>query len=290
MRKTNYRALERKKVSGAYRRKVLGQYFLASKETGDRIVGALGSLEGAHVLEIGAGSGALTFKLAEKACRLTALEVDPALAISLGEAFQDRNQVKIIRQNVLEFDLQSWARACMPLKPVVAGNIPYRITNSLLHLLLENHRELGLVVLMLQEEVAAKLTAPPGRKPYGSLSVLASYYAELEYLFHVGREGFRPRPEVDSAVVKIDFGRPYQKRAEDERLFEKIVRRLFLDRRKQVQKVLRRDPMFSLSSATLNELACQTGLDFTRRPEEFSVGQFVTLADSLCMVKIRANN
>jgi len=258
---------------------------LASKEVGDRIVESLGTLERVHVLEIGAGSGALTYKLADCAERLTALEVDPGLACSLEEAFKKRDDVTISIQDVLEFDFPAWSRSCPPLVPVVVGNIPYRITSSLLHRLIDCHRELGLVVLMLQEEVARRLTAPAGRKPYGMLSVLASYYAEVRYLFSVERKNFRPQPRVDSAVVKLDFAKPYPRRAVDEKLFVSIVRRLFLERRKQVQKMLRKDPRFNLSTVALERLSLDTGLDLTCRPEEIPVDRFVALADSLFRLK-----
>ena len=271
----------RRSGSAGYRRKVLGQHFLKSQAVAGRIVDSLGELDKAHVLEIGPGRGALSHRLAERAAAFTAVEFDRSLSEALSRKLGDRSSVNILHQDVLDFDIDNWAADCSPLTPVVVGNIPYRITSDLLHKLIGCHRHLCLVVLMLQQEVALKLTAPPGGKPYGMLSVLAGYRAVLEYLFFVGKENYHPPPRVDSAVVKLDFNASAVPRAPDERLFESLVRRLFRDRRKQVQKVLRTDPRFRLSARQLQAAAEETGIDLSCRPEELSVEQFVALTEGL---------
>ncbi|HLA40175.1 MAG TPA: 16S rRNA (adenine(1518)-N(6)/adenine(1519)-N(6))-dimethyltransferase RsmA, partial [Candidatus Glassbacteria bacterium] len=229
---------------GGARRKMLGQHFLKSKEVAARIVDALGPLADAHVLEIGSGGGRLTVELACRAKQLTGLELDLALAARLRQDFSSMPSVTILNEDAAAFDYAAWARRVQPALPVIVGNIPYSITNALLHALIDSGEALGTVVLMLQEEVARKITAPAGGKPYGMLTVLASYRAEVEYLFGVRRDCFVPPPAVDSAVVRLDFSRPQPRRALDERLFDSLVRGLFDQRRKQVQKVLRHDPRF----------------------------------------------
>ncbi|MFC1613896.1 16S rRNA (adenine(1518)-N(6)/adenine(1519)-N(6))-dimethyltransferase RsmA [Gemmatimonadota bacterium] len=271
---------ERFSGSVSYRRKVLGQHFLKSSSIVSRIIDAPGSLERAHVLEIGAGRGVLTCSLAERAARFTALEFDRRLCEELVWKLKDKSSVVVLQQDVLEFDIDSWASACAPLTPVIVGNIPYRITSDLLYKLIGCYQNLSVAVLMLQEEVARKLTAPPGGKPYGLLSVLAGYRAAVEYLFFVGRSNFSPPPKVDSAVVRLDFSASSAV-ATDEKMFEFLVRRLFRDRRKQIQKVLRTDPRFKLSGSRLEELARRTGIDLSRRPEELSVEQFIALTAGL---------
>jgi len=266
---------------GAYRRKIMGQHFLKSSAVAERIVEALGPLDRVHVLEIGPGRGVLSYRLAGRAARLTAVELDRGLTEALARKLKDHSSVSIVQQDVLEFDIEAWAAGCSPLSPVVVGNIPYRITSDLLHKLIGCYRHLRLVVLMLQEEVARKLTAPAGGKPYGMISVLAGYRAAVEYLFFVGRENFHPPPRVDSAVVGLDFSAPAVPGAVDERLFESLVRRLFRDRRKQVQKVLRTDPRFRLSADRLQAVAEENGIDLSCRPEELSVEQFVALTAGL---------
>jgi 16S rRNA (adenine1518-N6/adenine1519-N6)-dimethyltransferase len=195
--------------------------------------------------------------------------------------------VSILREDALRFDYLGWATSSRPLKPVVVGNIPYRITNSLLYTLIGSHSRLETVVLMLQEEVARKICASAGHKPYGLLTVLASYNSKVEYLFRVGRDNFSPPPNVDSAVIRLDFAKPCQSRAADEALFEALVRRLFLDRRKQIQKILRNDRSFAVSAGEIGLLEQDTGLKLSCRPEELTVEQLVALADGLGSMKVR---
>ena len=275
------------RVRTSFRRKVLGQHFLTSAEVKDRIISSLGSLKDKHVLEIGAGRGVLTHELAERVGRLTALEIDNRLAEKLELAFKEMPEVSILREDALRFDYLGWAASSRPLKPVVVGNIPYRITNSLLYTLIGSHSRLETVVLMLQEEVARKICASAGHKPYGLLTVLASYNSKVEYLFRVGRDNFSQPPNVDSAVIRLDFAKPCQSRAADEALFEALVRRLFLDRRKQIQKILRNDRSFAVSAGEIGLLEQDTGLKLSCRPEELTVEQLVALADGLGSMKVR---
>ena len=258
-----------------------GQNFLKSEAVARRIAGSLGPLEQCHVLELGAGPGGLTRHVVQRAARATLIELDRSLAVALREKYQEDPRINVVEGDILRQDFETWAESSTPLKPVIAGNIPYNITNPLLFKLIDAHQGLGIVVLMLQEEVARKLSAAPGGKPYGMITVLVSYYAGVEYLFSVGRGNFSPRPNVDSAVVRLEFGRGNSSRAKDEGLFRALVKRLFLERRKQVQKVLRSDPLYRLDSAALKKIEDSTGLDLQARPENLRVEDFVMLADSL---------
>ena len=134
---------------------------------------------------------------------------------------------------------------------------------------------------MVQQEVARKVTAPPGGKPYGMISVLCAYHASLEYLFTVTRGNFVPSPSVDSAVIKLDFKKPPPLKATDYGNFDYLVRRLFDERRKQVQKVLRKGSRYRLEAADIEHLQLESGVELSRRPEELSVQEFVRLADCL---------
>jgi len=263
------------------RTKQMGQNFLTNRNVAERIVGSLGDISGCHVLEIGPGRGALTGLLAERAGRLTALELDARLAAGLAETYAASDKARIVHQDALKYDIAGWSSSCAPLTPVVAGNIPYSITNDILHKLLGCHESLGRVVLMVQQEVARKITASPGGKPYGMISVLCAYHASLEYLFTVTRGNFVPSPAVDSAVIRLDFNHPSPVRAADYARFDYLVRRLFDERRKQVQKVLRKGSRFELSADDIGRIADASGVELNRRPEELSVGEFVALADAL---------
>ena len=149
--------MKRKKTSsrsGTYRLKILGQHFLNNRLIAGRIVEALGPLDQAHVLEIGAGRGILSCLLADRAASFTALELDSRLSEELARKLKGRESVAVVRQDALEFDIESWIAGCGPLNPVIVGNIPYRITRDLLHKLIGCHRHLSVAVLMVQEEVA----------------------------------------------------------------------------------------------------------------------------------------
>ncbi|MCE5272938.1 16S rRNA (adenine(1518)-N(6)/adenine(1519)-N(6))-dimethyltransferase RsmA [bacterium] len=270
-------------------RRALGQNFLKSESIARRIAESLGPLESSHVLELGAGPGRLSGQIVQRAAVVTLLELDPALVARLEEKYRADARVSVVRGDILRFDFGHWAGGCAPLTPVVAGNIPYNITSNLLHCLLEARSHLGTVVLMLQEEVARKLTCTPGGKAWAMLPVLINCYASSEYLFRVEAGNFSPQPKVDSAVVRLDFafgrgGCP--QRPQDERLFQALVKRLFLERRKQVQKVLRSDPLYRLGPEQLERLAAAVGQDLGRRPEELSVEDFIRLAD--CLATLRA--
>ncbi len=266
----------------------LGQHFLAGRDIAGRIVDSLGELAGCHVLEIGPGRGALTGLLARRAARLSALELDSRLAAAAAAEFAGNERVEIVHIDALHFDIAAWARSVAPLLPVVVGNIPYSITNDLLHKLIAAHRELGAVVLMLQQEVARKVTAPAGGKPYGMISVLCAYHARAEYLFTVGRGNFVPPPKVDSAVIRLDFNSPPRSKAADYTVFDYLVRCLFDQRRKQVQKVLRKGSRFSIDADDIDRIARRSGVRLTRRPEELAVDDFVRLADVLASWESKA--
>ncbi len=273
------------KGRGRTRTQRMGQNFLANRSIAERIVDSLGDLSGSHVLEIGPGRGALTGLLAGRAARLTALELDSRLAAVATAEYEGQQRVEIKHVDALRFDIAAWAGSCAPLVPVVVGNIPYSITNNLLHQLIAAHEELGEVVLMVQQEVASKITAPAGGKPYGMISVLCAYHARPEYLFTVGRGNFVPPPKVDSAVIRFDFNSSTELKAKDYAVFDYLVRRLFLERRKQVQKVLRKGSRFSIDADKLDEIEARSGVKLTRRPEELPVEDFVRLADVLATLE-----
>ncbi len=261
--------------------RALGQNFLKSDNVARRIAESLGSLENAHVLELGAGPGRLSRQVVARAARTTLLELDAQWAAHLEETFRADQRVAVIRGDILRFDFESWAAETSPMTPLVAGNIPYNITSNLLHRLIEARESLGAVVLMLQEEVARKITSSPGGKHWAMLPVFIACYSTAEYLFPVGADNFSPRPKVDSAVVRLDFKGGSPVRPKDDRVFRALVKRLFLERRKQIQKVLRSDSLYRLNPEDLDQMSRSAGIDLSRRPEELAVDDFIRLSDFL---------
>lgn len=190
----------------------LGQHFLIRERTLDRIAEATCPAPGGEVVEIGAGDGALTASLAQRAARVIAIELDEYLVGKLRERFAgdtrvddarvenarvENARVEIVPGNVLDLDLAQWGRVA------IAGNLPYYITSPVVAKVLALGDLLERAVLLVQKEVADRLVAAPGSRDYGFLSVRTQVLARAELLFAVPREAFHPPPKVDSAVVRL---------------------------------------------------------------------------------------
>lgn len=256
----------------------LGQNFLVDANFQRKIVEALGAGPDDEVLEIGPGRGALTRHLAGTVRRLVLVELDDALASALDDRYADYEGVEVIHGDVLEVALAD--RFDDPSGVRVVGNIPYNITTPIVFRLLERPRPRD-IVLMVQEEVAGRMTAEPGGKEYGALSVGIRTVARVERLFKVGRGAFRPVPGVDSAVVRITPHRPEpMDRTEEERL-RVLVRAAFQWRRKQLRKILRDHPDLGFDDATIERVARAAGTRPEDRPERLAPEQFVTLCREL---------
>jgi 16S rRNA (adenine1518-N6/adenine1519-N6)-dimethyltransferase len=233
------------------------------------------------VVEIGAGLGALTVFLAEQAGRVVALEVDPVLAAYLQkELFPGESRVEVICQDVLRFDFRQWAReAGTPL--VVVGNLPYQITSPLLFKLAEDKAAVSRALLMMQQEVGARLAAAPGSKDYGILSVLLQYHFTMTRLFSLGPANFFPPPQVTSVVVRL-MPRSPDPAARDEVFFNRVVKAAFATRRKTLKNTLAaRAPVLGLSASEVLAALQDLHIDPGQRGETLSVGQFVTLSNEL---------
>ncbi|MGH9558317.1 MAG: 16S rRNA (adenine(1518)-N(6)/adenine(1519)-N(6))-dimethyltransferase RsmA [Bryobacteraceae bacterium] len=179
----------------------LGQHFLAKKSILDRITASACGDRAPMVIEIGPGKGALTESLLDRADKVIAIEVDPYLVHYLRQKFQgaiEQGRLLPIEGDVLKTDLAAWGPA------VVAGNLPYYITSPILEKIFELGRNWTRAVFLVQAEVAERLTAVPGTRDFGYLSVQTQLNARAEILFPVSRTAFRPPPKVDSAVVSLD--------------------------------------------------------------------------------------
>jgi 16S rRNA (adenine1518-N6/adenine1519-N6)-dimethyltransferase len=248
-----------------------------------RIVEALGLRGDETVVEIGAGLGALTVFLARQARRLVALERDPALVRFLREeVFPETPGVEVRCQDVLRFDFLGLSREVnQPL--VVAGNLPYQITSPLLFKLMEEQQALSRAVLMMQQEVGARLLAAAGSKDYGVLSVLLPYHFYLRRLFSLGPANFFPPPQVDSLVLSLTPATTSPP-ARDPTLLARVVKAAFGQRRKTLNNTLTAGAAFGLSPAEVRRAFAELGLDAGRRGETLSLSEFVVLANKLSAI------
>ena len=179
----------------------LGQHFLNRKSTLNHIAESACGERTPLVIEIGAGRGALTESLLERADKVVAIELDPVLIHYLRQKFRDAldaGRLVLIESDILKTDLRAWGQA------VIAGNLPYYITSPILERLFAASASWKLAVILVQAEVAARIVAMPGCRDYGYLSVLVQAQARAELLFEVPRTSFRPPPKVDSAVVRLE--------------------------------------------------------------------------------------
>lgn len=257
---------------GILPKKGLGQHFLVSEGIVSKII------EGAEVgkedvvLEIGPGVGALTFPLAQRAKKVIAVEVDGGLCGFLKEKAEGL-PVEVIQADFLDFDLQALKGYG---KVKVVSNLPFFLATEILFKLLENHSLFSDLTLMFQWEVARRITAQPGSKDYGALTVMARLYSEPRFLFRVKRGAFHPPPDVDAGVVRFSLHEPPKGDIESLR---RTVEGLFSSRRKTLLNALRN--FTSLRKEELERILSELGIDPTRRPETVSPSEFLEIAKTL---------
>ncbi|MGA2571066.1 MAG: 16S rRNA (adenine(1518)-N(6)/adenine(1519)-N(6))-dimethyltransferase RsmA [Terracidiphilus sp.] len=215
----------------------LGQNFLVDVEAAQRIVAALGDVAGRTVVEIGPGRGAITAALAARAGRVVAIEIDRELAASLRER-SDPDRIAVVEQDVLQFDFAA-AAAQAGERLRVAGNLPYYITSPILMKLASSHAALDLAVLMVQREVADRVTAAPGSRDFGLLSVAVQMYGAVEPLFTLPPAAFSPRPQVHSTVFRWRFTPRFAELGVAEDAFLRFLRQAFAQKRKTLANNLR---------------------------------------------------
>ena len=215
------------------RRPPLGQVFLADRRVERRIVDALSLRADGVVLEIGAGPGNMTERLAERAAKVLAVEVDPKLAAALREKFAGNGRVEVIEADILKIPIDAVARAAGRERLQVFGNLPYYITSPCLMHLFRYHSCIEEIVVMVQLEVARRIAAEPGSADYGLLSVTSQYYTRPKLLFTIPPQAFRPRPQVDSALVRMTVAPQREALGiHDEAAFWKWMRAAFSHKRK----------------------------------------------------------
>ena len=229
-----------------------------------------------RVLELGAGGGALTVHLLEGASRVVCVEVDRHLCGLLQAEFGQLDTFGLIEGDLAKLDWSAAVSAAGP-SPVVAGNLPYVLTSTVLFALADLRESVSGAVFMVQKEVAERLTAAPGGRDYGILAVVLGSVFEIKVLRKVAPTVFWPRPEVDSAVVRFLPSGPWSP-DEFDRLTS-VVKTLFGQRRKKLRTQLR--VHFNLDAGAVEELATRCGVDLDHRPEQIDPEGFRRLADAL---------
>ncbi|MBN4063893.1 ribosomal RNA small subunit methyltransferase A [Desulfocapsa sp. AH-315-G09] len=266
--------------------KQLGQNFLVHKATAAAVAGCGKIHPNDIIIEVGVGLGALTLPIAEQAAQVVGLEVDSGI-VRLHEKKNDLpDNVTLLHQDILKADFDELYRLSKgPLK--IMANLPYSISNPFLFKLIEHQEKVAWATVMLQKEVADRLTATPSTKQYGIPTVLLKSCATVKPLLTLKPAEFHPRPKIDSVVVRIEFYDPEKVagRAYDRFLFQKIVRAAFSQRRKTLLNTLTAGGFFRTLSADDKKLAkqltCETITQAEIKPgaraETLDLEQFIDL-------------
>jgi 16S rRNA (adenine1518-N6/adenine1519-N6)-dimethyltransferase len=248
-------------------RKRFGQNFLHDNTVIERIIEAFDPDPAFAVVEIGPGKGALTIPLLRKAAAVNVIEIDTDLARLLEQKCARYGHLQIHVADALKFDYSKIQPA--PLQ--VIGNLPYNISTPLLFHLLEHITSISFMLLMLQKEVVDRICASENEHDYGRLSVMVQSQCQVEKLFSVPAQAFKPVPKVTSALVKLSAQTAPLTRIEKPALFEQIVRHAFSQRRKTLRNALRE----------LVELSCFEALAISpaKRAENLSVKNYIDIAN-----------
>lgn len=261
----------------------LGQNFLTDAQAIQRIAASLGDLSGRTVVEIGPGAGAITSALAARAAHVLAVELDPALAAHLRTQFPPA-RVAVIHRDVLNFNFATAVADFAPAtadagqRLLVFGNLPYGITSQILLKLAASHASLDRAVLMVQREVADRITAEPGSRDYGLLSVTVQMYGPAEKLFTLPPESFSPPPDVHSTVFRWRFAPRFAKLGLDEASFLSFVRKAFAQKRKTLANNLR---AAGIAPAAAAAALAQAAIDPHARAEALPIEALAALWRSL---------
>ena len=265
-------------------KKSFGQNFLTDTNILQKIVDTAEIDDQVNVIEIGPGIGALTEFLAERAAQVMAFEIDHRLVPILADTLRDFDNVTVVNEDILKVDLakhiQNFKNPELPIK--VVANLPYYITTPILMHLIESGIPFSEFVVMMQKEVADRISAQPNTKAYGSLSIAVQYYMTAKVAFIVPRTVFVPAPNVDSAILKM-VRRPEPAVAvEDESFFFKVSKASFTHRRKTLWNNL--TGYFGKTEEVKDKLTKaldQAGLSPSVPGEALSLAEFASLADAL---------
>ena len=258
---------------GFHARKSWGQNFLTSKGAVANILSAAGLTGVETVLEIGPGLGVMTEPLLDCSSRVVAIEIDPLLCKFLAGRFAQRENFQLVQGDALDYDYS----LLVPEQYIVVANLPYYITSPFLVKLIQGHPPQRAVILV-QLEVARRLTALPGTPDYGALSILVQYHCQAELLFKMSPGNFYPPPKVDSAVVRLQW-RPYPVQPRNEKFMFRLVKIAFSQRRKMLKGLLAAG--LGISKETAERALAAIGLSADIRGENLSVDEFAALADIL---------
>lgn len=278
----------RRQLSGEGLRpkKAFGQNFLTDETVLLNIVGAAELSADSCALEIGPGMGVLTRELAQRAEKVTAVEIDTTILPVLSKNLEAYDNVSVINQDILKVDLHKLFEEQFGGRPArVVANLPYYITTPILMKLLESDVPIESIVIMIQREVADRLAAEAGSKDFGAITLAVQYRAEVEHICDVPPEAFEPMPKVWSSVVRLIPREKPPVSVTDEAHFFRLIKAAFAMRRKTLTNALSHDGSLHADKETVRALLAGMGLSESIRGECLTIEQFAYLSNNLIQNK-----
>lgn len=273
------------KYSFAFQKK-FGQNFLIDSNVLESIIRGAEITKDDFVLEIGPGIGTMTQYLCEAARQVVAVEIDKMLIPILEDTLSEYDNVEVINQDVLKVDIKSLAEEKNNGKLIkVVANLPYYITTPIIMGLFESGVPIDSITIMVQKEVADRMQTGPGSKDYGALSLAVQFYATAKVILNVSATCFMPRPNVDSAVIKLTRHKEPTVNVADEKLMFKIIRASFNQRRKTLVNGLKNSPELSFSKEQIVKAIEKIGKPETIRGEALTLEEFAELANAFTELK-----
>lgn len=265
-------------------KKSLGQNFIIDPNILVNIVAAAGLTKDVNVVEVGPGIGALTEHLVRASKEVIAFEIDDRLLPVLGDTLSPYDNVSIVHSDVLKANLKEVLAEKIDLAEplMVVANLPYYITTPIIMYFLESEVRIDALVIMMQKEVAERITARPGTKAYGSLSIAIQYYMEAEIAFIVPKTVFVPQPNVDSAIIKLTRRDTPSVSVKDETIFFQVIKAAFVQRRKTLWNNLltRYGKTDEIKEKLITALEVAE-IDPKRRGETLNLVEFGRLSDAI---------
>ena len=265
--------------------KRFGQNFLIDSNILEKIVSAAQVTKDDCVLEIGPGIGTMTQYLAESAREVIAVEIDKSLIPILADTLSPYDNVTVINEDILKVDIRKLVEEKNQGKPIkVVANLPYYITTPIIMGLFESHVPLKSITIMIQKEVADRMQVGPGTKDYGALSLAVQYYAKPEVVAYVSPDCFIPKPNVGSAVIRLDRYEEPPVQVEDEEFMFKIIRAAFNQRRKTLANGLGNAPDLPITRVQAAEALEELGFSASIRGEALTLEEFALLSNHLLKI------
>lgn len=264
--------------------KSLGQNFLINDDVIQKTINSADISKEDLVIEIGPGLGTLTEGLLQKAGKVIAIELDKRMLAILKERFSLYSNFEIINNDVLKVDLQDLIKSQKDMNNLktakIVANLPYYITTPIIMKLLEDKLDIQSITVMVQKEVAKRLTANPGEKLAGAITYSVNYYCTAEEMVEVPRESFIPAPEVESEVIKLTLRKDKPVQLENEDLFFKLIKSSFMQRRKTFLNGVSNSGL--VEKEKLKQILEQMNINENIRGENLSLLQFAQIANKIC--------